>query len=93
MGKETEDKMHTSDRVSLNPATGTIVKLKAEGEDVGDIITPRICADRLFMSTATLRTLCKKGVIPSISLPGSRLVRFSWRSVQEALRRAERSAA
>jgi hypothetical protein len=83
----------------IAPATSTIAKLRAESEEftadskTSDIITQKICADRLHICTATLRALCKKGVIPSIILPGSRLIRFSWSSVQQALwsnqRRAE----
>jgi excisionase family DNA binding protein len=57
-----------------------------------DIITPKELAARLHCSVGTTQALRRRGVLPTIILPGSRLVRFSWKSVQEALRRMERIA-
>ena len=49
-------------------------------------------APRVPICQRSLREAIRRGVIPSIRLPGSRRVLFCWESVQAALLRMQRGA-
>jgi hypothetical protein len=62
------------------------------GENGSNIIDFRTLNQRIPYSARSLRDAVRKGLIPSIVLPGGRKRLFHWPSVEAALKRLQQAA-
>lgn len=72
---------------SISPGQGPLAEDRTQ---FGPFIDYKTLRGRLPLCDRTLRELIRKGVLPSIALPGGRKRLFYWPAVEAALRRFQR---
>ena len=79
-----------TDRIVEPPASGADHDQEPEPPASHVFIGFDLLKQRLPYGTRRLRDLVKKGIIPSIRLPGGRKRLFDWTTVRASLKRYER---